>query len=957
MRIAAFFLFLVSAVSALAEVRAQPGDSGAALDAGAQAADASAAVSISDGGPAALDAPAEERPERARAGQDIDGRERARIAEAERAEAVNRQLIDDEDRRLAAVASAQQAFRDQNLICLGAGGTRLEELAAEVQALPTEDARYEWVARELARVQWHTLRAWHALWRQPAGAPAPGKALRGNLATLPESFASDAARLEANRRRLHQAAEELDREFAHHLETCAQVLFQRERWLAERRRELFAALGQERRAAIFDLRERTADEVRVEAVHLYIEVLHWLRGRYQDLVRITRVMRDVSVLGHVLWWLLEIGVALLLLGVALRRWDQWMVAIAEGIGVHLHLGGWTLMLVRFADFARSFGPPLLVLATAAFIHRELGGASAPVEVRVLYIFVFWVAALRAQQRLLEQAVRHAGVLWAEREAREDDYASDSGDSHVEGSLPGQEGDAAQTAAATPGEPAVALFARTWHALTWYAIVAMITVELARLATGRAVIYELACLLFWWGLVPMAVYCLRVWRPWIVREYVKRSSEDGWLTELTTRHAQRFYGILVLAVALVIVLVRQIARFIRRNLSDLDTTKRLLAFLFRRQVEKHALERGAVLGKMHDLPPDLLAEFPTGPLDPGDRPVKPAFLDDIKRAFTTWQAEQMEGSVVLVGAPGMGKSTAMRLLQSTLGEPVPVYKVVDRYTQPEALITGLARLIGLARVPTDEATFAAELSSYLEAHGRRVIALDNCHNFFLRKVGGFAAWETFTRIVNQTCHRVFWVMSFNAASWDYLKNIAGGVSYFRRVVHMPAWTDEELRRLILTRMRRAGYRVSFTDLLVTRMHGVKASSQIIRTSQGYFRLLWDFTNGNPRVACHFWLRSLVPDADKKRVRVHLFAAPRIEELERLPDEIAFVLAALIEHESITDEELATVSNTSLEFARFALQYCREHGYMWRTQHTDRTKLTTHWQQSIIRYLKRRHLLYS
>ncbi len=92
-------------------------------------------------------------------------------------------------------------------------------------------------------------------------------------------------------------------------------------------------------------------------------------------------------------------------------------------------------------------------------------------------------------------------------------------------------------------------------------------------------------------------------------------------------------------------------------------------------------------------------------------------------------------------------------------------------------------------------------------------------------------------------------------------------------------------------------------------------------------------------------------------MHLFSAPRIGDLEGLPDDIAFVLAALVEHENVTAEELATVSNVSPEFSRFALQYCSEHGYMWRNEQTGRTKLTTRWQKPIIRYLKRRHLLYS
>jgi hypothetical protein len=175
--------------------------------------------------------------------------------------------------------------------------------------------------------------------------------------------------------------------------------------------------------------------------------------------------------------------------------------------------------------------------------------------------------------------------------------------------------------------------------------------------------------------------------------------------------------------------------------------------------------------------------------------------------------------------------------------------------------------------------------------------------------------------------------------------------------MPAWTEDELRTLILGRMRRARYKTSFTDLLVTRLEGVKMSSQIVRTSRGYFRMLWDFTNGNPRFATHFWLRSLVPDDEKRRVRVHLFASPRIEELERLADDMAFVLVAVLEHGTIGDSELATITGFDPSFCTFALALCQEQGYLWRDPATGRSRATDQWQQTIIRYLKRKHLLYS
>lgn len=922
-------------------------------------------------------------------------------AERERANAARARALDEQKQ---AVSLAESLLSAESAFLEGVAGEQAEfrrtlltdrsEQAREITAFQrflatlkgTEDAdrRYEALVLELDRLQRAAFQIQLQQWHDPHTAPAPGQRLSREVRSLGDDLASERAVLEDMRANLFAAARNLDKERSIRIEERSQLFYEQAGALAQKRVELWPQLSAELRASKLRYDEHTALELEREIAHITIEAMHWLQLRHGQALRTPGILTDLSQLGQLVWWFVKIALILLALRFAMRQWDRWMVATAEFLGTNLDLAGWGLLLVRVTDFARSFGPPLLVLLTAEFLYRLLGADGAVPEVQVIYILVFWIAGLRFQLRLIERIARALGTLIAEREARLDydrelqaDEVLDQGAS--EGSEPGAATGAAASSTPSAGaqaedsqtelhlhigatsyprlEPATELFIRCWRAVTRYAAVAFILLGLANLAVGRATFYALATQILWWGTVFLAIYCLRIFRPWIVREYVKRSPNDGWLTEITRKHAPRFYGISVLLIALFIVLFRQVARFGRRNLSDLDATKRLLAYLFRRRVEKHAQEHGRVLIEPHELPERITKHFPTGPLNPESRPIRPPFLDEIKQAFDHWQAHKVEGSVAVVGGAGMGKSTALRQLERALGESVPVYKVPDKYTHAQGLFTGLARLLELPRVPTSVSTFVAELIRHLEANDRQVVALDNCHNFFLRQVGGFAAWEAFTRIVNQSSHRLFWVMSFNDVSWVYLQNIANGVAHFRRVVRIPPWTDEELRRMILTRMRRARYRTNFTDLLVTRLEGMKESTQIVRTSQGYFRLLWDFTNGNPRIASYFWLRSLVPDSDKRRVRVHLFASPQIEELEQLPDDMAFVLAAVVEHENITADELAAVSRTSIESARFALQYCCERGYMWRNPSTERTKLTTQWQQPIIRYLKRRHLLYS
>jgi hypothetical protein len=82
-------------------------------------------------------------------------------------------------------------------------------------------------------------------------------------------------------------------------------------------------------------------------------------------------------------------------------------------------------------------------------------------------------------------------------------------------------------------------------------------------------------------------------------------------------------------------------------------------------------------------------------------------------------------------------------------------------------------------------------------------------------------------------------------------------------------------------------------------------EVIRTSERYRRLLWDYADGNPRIALHFWLRSLAPDGPQ-HVRLRLFAAPSADDLEGLQEEARFVLGAVVLHQSLTVPEAARVS---------------------------------------------------
>lgn len=935
---------------------ALPGDAGTGLDAAPS--EAPPAPSLETHRATVLERELEAQAREATREQAEATNAAARAAEQGQSAATGAQLLLAEQRAALEAARAGQARFRRGILAARAAlvtarvnhASLLEELDAALAGPGPLDVSYDRAVEALEALLADALSSARDL---PGGPPRPPAAptLDPALVELPAEHA-------AERHTLYQL-HELARTRATELAAEARLLqldridFHKEALddLAARKVALLGRLSEDKRSDLRFPDARTLAEVRDEGLQIALEVGYWAHLRYRQLGRwITEEATWLSV-GDVLWSVTELMLLLAALAFALRRWDSWMTRIIAAAGRSLHLGTWPLFVARVAELARTFGPPLVVMVAALLAYLHVGGRGAVPEARVAFIVVFWMASLRAQLRFVESLSQLVGTRNAERARSQQELeAHDLTDPDAAPRKPPR----TERAGYDDLEPTWMTLSRTWRLGTRYLGVVIILLELIDLAVGRGITYGLIRRAAWWGSIPIVIQLLRMWRPRIVHAYLARSRDPGGvLARLADRHGGRFYGVPFVAAAFVVVLVQQTIAFVRRHLSNLDSTKRLLAWLFRRRVEKHAQEHGRVLEQPHELPIELVDQFPRGSLAPTDHPRRHPCLDELKAQFAAWKERGSGGSVALVGASGMGKSTVLELLDAELGEPVRHAALVTKVTDTAELLRELSRLLDLGATPSSE----QELVALIRTQECRVLAVDDCHNLFLRQVGGFWAWESFTRIVNETSDKVFWVVTFNDIAWEYLNNIAARMSYFRKIIHLPAWSDQEIRQLILSRTRRARYRLNFTDLLVSRIEGASISSQIIGTSQGYFRLLWDFTNGNPRDACHFWLRSLVPDPEQRRARVHLFAAPRLEELQRLPDDIVFVLQAVAEHENLNADELRQATNMAPEFCRFALRYCREAGYLWRDPSTGRTELSVHWHQTIILYLKRQHLIYS
>lgn len=303
---------------------------------------------------------------------------------------------------------------------------------------------------------------------------------------------------------------------------------------------------------------------------------------------------------------------------------------------------------------------------------------------------------------------------------------------------------------------------------------------------------------------------------------------------------------------------------------------------------------------------------------------------------------------MTGERGIGKTT---WLNQILRDDLDIQRIElgRRVSDPSDLCSRLGELL---QVDAGPEAGPRELGRALYNGPKRVVVMDMAQHLFLANVGGYEAFSAFASIVNRTCNNVFWLCSMSSYAWRHLRAVRPDATVFRTRHHLVGWSDTGITELIRTRCAASGVRFNYSDLVVDRLEGVSMRSHLIESAEGYTRLLWDYSDGNPRSALHFFLRSLSPDRGTS-VRVRLFKAPDIDLLEDGGMNGLFVLAAIITHESINLDDLIAVTRFDRAQCFIHLDRLLELGAI--TPENEMYRVSTTWHRAAVRLLRRRNLL--
>lgn len=413
------------------------------------------------------------------------------------------------------------------------------------------------------------------------------------------------------------------------------------------------------------------------------------------------------------------------------------------------------------------------------------------------------------------------------------------------------------------------------------------------------------------------------------------------------------GFLLSPVAILRVAVTPLIKMASGLASGTSVVKSLRARLLRRRSKS---SEPTTPEKAKAVPQEYLDSFPLHPvLGEDDALILPrqGILDEVFTQLKRWQDTRTQGSLVLVGEKGSGKTTLAAQVARKISETeVQTVTIQGKPTTAIELVQALGASLGFEGIESPQA-----LNDALCAGEDRVVLVDEAHNVFLRKVDGFLAYDALVDLVNSTSSKVFWILIFNSFTWRFLNETRGRVHYFRRLLPIPAWSAEEIQELISLRNKQTGFELEFDEVLLSDEKVDTAGFELIEEADGYFRLLWESSGGNPRIATKLWLSSLAPHKEGY-LRVGMFRDPSTEVLSELQDDLIFALAAVCQHENLSASELAVVLNVSEEFARFATQFLLESGFLdAKDAKGERVTLSAAYYRVVLKVLKNKHLLFT
>ena len=462
--------------------------------------------------------------------------------------------------------------------------------------------------------------------------------------------------------------------------------------------------------------------------------------------------------------------------------------------------------------------------------------------------------------------------------------------------------------------------------------------------GKGTIYGWVLSTCWLAVIPVGLLVVRWWRE-IIFERIDAVRRKNPFETWVVAHRSGWKSFPAAVAAGAYLFVQGGMRTVRGRVSRFNLTRRALAYIFRRGLDRIAEEKNSLA--FEALPRPVFAAL--GPETVSMEAV-PGVCNAESSAIIERLGSLRGGVFAVVGERGGGKSTALRQVRDSR----PGAILIDcTHVGLEGLRNDLTSEVDVPR----DATLERCAGLLDEGDGGAALLIDNAHLLIQPVLGGLAAFDRLIDVARQNSTSCTWVFAVDQVIWRFFERARGARPLFDDVVELDRWREEGISRLIQTRTAQASVEPIFDHLLEklpADADEFDRAEAVARTATGYYRLLWDYSGGNPGVALHMWRQSLGVNPDDG-ICVRVFHSPDARQLDELPDPAVFVLRAVVQLEPAAPVNIEAATMLRTAQVEDALRYGLARGYFERNG--DRYRVTWTWFRSITRFLERRHLLVS
>lgn len=483
--------------------------------------------------------------------------------------------------------------------------------------------------------------------------------------------------------------------------------------------------------------------------------------------------------------------------------------------------------------------------------------------------------------------------------------------------------------------------------------------LAEQLVGRGALYRWVRDGAWMIYIPMAVYLLVRWKP-TVYERCERVATKGSIPQWVIEQDSFRKSILGTIVGAIYLMYQGAARRISRMLMGLESVRKAAAFLLRREVMSNAQEQENGVSysehpsaRQRHFDPDAFAStiLPIGPSSRIDGLI--SSLDEGRTAL-----------VGVVGGRGAGKTSFLTRLVRDSDQRIYDYVIECPAQGLSSLYDEIEKMIGAPL--SDRAAFEEKLKSL----GASVLCVDNLHRLIRPTIGGLAELDEFIAFARGWSERLSWVVAMGGSAWRYTKRARGNRVFFDEVIELRPWTEDEIVSLLDSRNRAAEIEPDFSTLKLSRpedefdlndmdLEESQAREELNSNRRKYYRVLWEYSNGNPGVALHAWSRSLyqagglAAPAEQGKCVARVFPNPDLSRIEKLSLPVLFTLRAIVQLEVATEAQIVECTNLAQQDCADAIRVAIAAGYvsrdgMW-------LRIVWDWHRAIVTVLFRQHLL--